>query len=110
MDYFSILQGWFRICHSRILNQCFNLKLLSVSNISGSESHTFYIVGLCLLGFAGSVALFMPFFVFIQVGIQNESHIDHGAKIGWPSNEISVWSTMIGLVTSISKSLSVEEK
>ena len=40
---------------------------LSVSNISGSESHTFYIVGLCLLGFAGSVALFMPFFVFIQV-------------------------------------------
>ena len=48
---------------------------LSVSNISGSESHTFYIVGLCLLGFAGSVALFMPFFVFIQVGFQNESHM-----------------------------------
>ena len=44
---------------------------LSVSNISGSESHTFYIVGLCLLGFAGSVALFMPFFVFIQVSFKN---------------------------------------
>ena len=27
---------------------------LSVSSISGSESHTFYIIGLCLLGFAGS--------------------------------------------------------